>query len=150
MSLNIYINKRDIPVGLKYVNYNDKFFGSVELKNTKITEYILSEIDNAIYNSKDTFIGRDHELGALNKSLLSTGCKTLLNIISNPNVCFDVIECGQNALKCLTLITQGNILWTHPVLLIDKNSDCDIEINNKKFNYTLDLVNYFELLMKDE
>ena len=150
MSLKIYTKKESIPSHLKYVNYNDKFFASVELIDTPIHNNALRIIDKATYNSKDTFIGRDKSLGALNKSFLSTGCKTILNIASNPNICFDVIECGQNALNCLTMLTQGHILWTYPVLITDTNSECDIEINGKIFTHTIDLADYFEAIAKGE
>lgn len=150
MSLKVYTHKEDIPNHIKYINYNDKFFSSVELKDDDTTKSILSRIDKAKYNSSDTFIGRDESLGALNKNLLSTGCKTILNIASHPEICFDVIECGQNALKCLTLLNQGYILWTFPVLITNKSEPCDIEVNNIKFTCTIDLATYFEKLAMGE
>ncbi len=150
MSLKVYTHKSEIPSHIKYINYNDKFFSSVELKDSNLIRNILDKIDKATYNSKDTFIGRDKALGALNKNLLSTGCKTILNIASNPEICFDVIECGQNAIKCLTLLTQGHILWTLPVLITDIDDTCDIEINGKKFTHSIDLAEYFERLAMEE
>lgn len=150
MSLKVYTRKEDIPSHIKYINYNDKFFSSIELKDDNVTREVLGKIDKAEYNSKDTFVGRDKSLGALNKNLLSTGCKTILNIASHPEMCFDVIECGQNALNCLTLLKQGHILWTFPVIITDKNSICDIEVNNIKFTHIIDLATYFERLAMGE
>lgn len=148
MSLVIYTQKEQIPKSVKYINYNDKFFASVELNDNTLTKNVLCKIDKATYNSKDTFTGRDKSLGALNKNLLSTGCKTILNIVSNPDKCFDVIECGQNAINCLTMIHQGHILWTYPVLITGIDSKCDIEIHGKKFKNIMDLADYFEQLAK--
>ena len=133
MSLIIYTNRKDIPSDVRYIHSNDTFFNSVSLKNSATTEKILKDIDKAQYNSPITFIGRDMQLGALNKNNLSTGCKTLLNIISNPDKCFNIIECGKNVFRLLPLITTGHILWQYPVLHVIGTSECDIIIDNKHF-----------------
>lgn len=142
MSLRIYVKKSDIPNGIKIVNYNDKFFNLVSLKNDSVTRDILLHIDRARYNSADTFIGRDETLGALNKSCLSTGSKTLLNIAYRADVCFDVIECGQNALRELVKIKEGIVLWECPVLLIHDAEECDIVINDRRFLNTMEFAEY--------
>lgn len=77
MSLKVITDKKDIN---RVVDYNDIYFNKIRLENNSITTKIMEEIDKAHYSSESTFIGRDKSLGALNKNLLSTGCKTLLNI----------------------------------------------------------------------
>ena len=81
---------------------------------------------------------------------MSTGCKTLLNIISNPEKCFDVIECWQNALQKVIQFTSGNILWENPVILIYEPTICDIVINDKSFTNTMSLAEYVTNLMLGE
>ena len=133
MSLRIYTDKKDIPSNLTVINYNDKFFDGVTLSDSEISNKIMNAVDHAKYSSPNTFVGRDESLGNLNKEHLSTGCKTLLNIISNPDKCFDVIECGQNALALIPFIKEGNILWKTPVLHFRGNAECDILIDGKHF-----------------
>lgn len=133
MSLVVYTDRKQIPETMMYVNYNDKFFNGTSLKDGPKVREALRKIDKAEYNSEITFIGRDKELGALNKSNLSTGCKTIINIINNPEVCFDVIECGQNALELLHLVDNGHILWKMPILHFVGEASCNIEINGNKF-----------------
>lgn len=133
MSLNVYTNREDIPKGMQFINYNDKFFLSTSLRNDKFSGMVMKKIDKAEFHSRDTFIGRDKSLGALNKEHLSTGCKTLLNIINNSDKCFDVMECGQNALELLPIITEGNILWINPVLHFIGDAECDIIIHDNRF-----------------
>ncbi len=41
---------------------------------------------------------------------LSTGSKILLNIYRYPELCFNVMECGDNALELLAGIKKDNIL----------------------------------------
>lgn len=135
MCLTIYTNKADIPNNIDFIDYNDLFFEGVRLEDSDITSKILMEIDKAKYNSPLTFIGRDESIGALSKSNLSTGSKTLLNIISNTDKCFSLAECGQNALCLLPYITNGIVLWEVPVLhYSEKYTNCDIRIDNKQFN----------------
>lgn len=133
MSLTIYTDKNKIPKEMELIDYNDLFFEEVNLVDNEITKKILMDIDKATYNSPLTFIGRDSSLGALNKSNLSTGSKTLLNIVSNKDKCFDVAECGQNALSLIPYIKNGNILWKVPVLhYLGDCEQCDIIMDNKK------------------
>ncbi len=41
---------------------------------------------------------------------LSTGSKILLNLYRYPELCFNVMECGDNALELLAGIKKDNIL----------------------------------------
>ncbi len=95
---------------------------------------ILKTVDKAEFNSSQTFVRKTKELGALNKSMLSTGTKTLINIIQHPEICFNVEECGNNALQFITRIYQGIILWQSPFLAYYGNKECDIVYHGKSFN----------------
>lgn len=134
MSLYIYTRIEDIANGVKLIRNNDSYFKQTMLEDTPLVRKVLREIDKAEYSSPLYFVGRDKNMGALNKSCLSTGCKTLLNIIQNPDICFDVIECGPNALELLPEITNGTILWQVPTLVFDSSCDCDIVSNNRHFS----------------
>lgn len=131
MSLKVITDKKDIN---RVVDYNDIYFNKIRLENNSITTKIMEEIDKAHYSSESTFIGRDKSLGALNKNLLSTGCKTLLNIAYNPNVCFSVAECGPNALYALSKLNNGIVYWENPVLFLTEDTKCDIEYKGKHYN----------------
>ena len=142
MSLVIYTSKEELMVGMQYVNYNDQFFQWMYLHDDETTKTILREIDRARYNSKTTFIGRDKDLGVLNKEYLSSGCKTLLNILYNPDKCFDISLCGNNALSLLRLIKNGNVVWRKPVLHFVGESDCDIIIDGYHFTDFREFLHY--------
>ena len=135
MALYIYTNKEDIDKsGKDLITINDLFFDSeTTLKDCKIVKTILLTIDRAKYNSDLTFIGRTKELGALNKSMLSTGTKTLLNVLQHPDKCFDVCECGNNVLSLLPLITEGSIYWSIPTVAYTGKPECDIVCNGKEY-----------------
>lgn len=135
VGLAVYTQKEYIPDGMKYIRINDEFFdGFTNLVNTKDVARVLEKIDHATYHSASTFIGRNPKLGALNKSLLSTGTKTLLNILANPEICFDVCECGDNALELLIKFNEGNVLWKAPILAYSGDGKCNIDMNGIHYN----------------
>lgn len=144
MSLHVYTELTGKPTDIQFIDYNDIFFNSVALKDDAITRTILEVIDKAKYNSANTIIGRDPTLGALNKNCLSTGCKTLLNILYNPDKCFDLIECGTNVLELLPIIKNGNVYWRYPIVYFCNYDDveCDIETDNKHFDSFRDFLGY--------
>lgn len=116
MSLQVY-NKTDPPISV-IVDNATYFDGHTELDSGDMCAGILKVIDKAVYNSPATFIGRDPSLGALYKQHLSTGTKTLLNISQHRDLCFDTIECGNNALTLLMGFTEGQAVL-HPGVVWD-------------------------------
>lgn len=143
MSLKIYRTKDEIPNGIRFVNSNDAYFnGHTQLNGSELESEILRCIDKARYNSAFTFIGRDVNLGALNIQQLSTGTKTLLNILSNPDVCFNVVECGSNALRLLPLVKDGHILWRTAFAPYSGDALCDISYHDKEFSNFYEFMRY--------
>ena len=150
MCLKIYTRKKDIPKGTRCEICNDRYFKGMELHNDEVTKKILKEIDNAYYYSSRAFIDRGKSPGAIDIDQLSTGCKTLLNIVYNPETCFSLIECGHNALEAaLTILSQGIALWEYPSFIVTNIKECNVEIDGRKFTNTMQVARYFEHLMKE-
>ena len=55
----------------------------------------------------------------LNIDKLSTGCKTALNIMYNPDKIFDIRECGDNALDVIYALPDGNVVCDYPLISFD-------------------------------
>lgn len=128
MSLQVYRSIVELSSNIRVIKNNDSFFDVMtDLTNTELVCEILRTVDKAEFNSSQTFIGRTKELGALHKSMLSTGTKTLINIIHHPEICFNVAECGNNALQFIPKITEGHILWELPVVVCRDRPKCDID-----------------------
>ena len=53
----------------------------------------------------------------INIDKLSTGCKTTLNILYNPDVIFDIRECGENALDVIYSLPKGKVYCDYPLIL---------------------------------
>lgn len=144
MSLQVYDNSGQLPPSLEYIRYNDAFFNlNTKLSNGELTASILLDIDKATYVSPETFIGRNKAWGSLFKDNLSTGTKTLLNILQYPEKCFDVLECGNNALCFLRRIHTGNVVWNCiATSLIDDDEDCDIVYRGRHFTNIVDFLEF--------
>ena len=57
----------------------------------------------------------------------------MLNILNYPNVCFDVIECGDNVLELLPYVKDGHILWKDCICAYDGDEDSDIIYKGKHY-----------------
>lgn len=134
MSLHIYTSENFIPQEMRLVLWSDSYFDThTYLSTDKLVTDILWTVDKAKYNNKNSFISRIPDIGVLNKTYLSSGTKTLLNIINHPNVCFSAETCGGNALDFISCIHSGNILWRLAVLNYAGDSEaCDIVLNGEK------------------
>ena len=90
MSLKVY-ERGTQPVNT--IVSNDAFFNSrTSLDNTEKVRELLLKIDDAVWLSPETFLCNKHkEWGGIFKNNLSTGMKTVLNIIAYKDVCFDTI-----------------------------------------------------------
>lgn len=137
MALRLYIDKESVPVSIQRLN--DAYFGVyTPLRDTPFTREVLCDIDQAEYFNAEEFYGRDSKTRTISREYLSTGAKTLLNIESHPDVCFDVLECGSNALLKLTRLHSGMIYWEYPVFLF-QDIECDIEFDGVVYNQVSDL-----------
>jgi len=142
MSLNIFTVESEIPKNMELITYNDAYFNLyTSIPKSDLSLYILREVEKAKYSSDITFIGRTEEFGSLYKECLSTGTKTLFNIMQHQDKCFDVLECGTNALVMLLYI-QGNILWREPFIVYKTlyKEHCDINFKGVHYDRIEDFV----------
>ena len=141
MSLQVY-NKTDPPMSV--IVDNDTYFdGHTELDSGDMCAGVLKVIDKAVYNSPATFIGRDTSLGALYKQHLSTGTKTLLNVLSHPDKCFSTIECGYNSISSRAMYIPNTFIFS-PGLTSD---NIDIVWDGKHFTKLSELKGYLSEVM---
>ena len=146
--LNFY-DKRD---NINPIMSNDIFFNAhTKIQDLDIVKDILKIVDKAERLSDLTFIGRSNKFGPLDKQCLSTGTKTLLNIIQYKEKCFNISECGINVLELLPLL-DGNVYCNHyinfPITKENKNSQ--IKYRGKLFSNLIDFNEYYEEVYNEE
>ena len=113
--ITIY-KKSAIPKNIEIVVLNDIFFNkyTVEKLDERAVE-IVEKIDRSKMLNKYMIYSRFNGT-ALNIDKLSTGCKTALNIMYNPDKIFDICECGDNALDVIYSLSQGNVYCSYPFI----------------------------------
>lgn len=116
--ITIY-KKKQIPKNMELIVLNDIYFNkfTVSLIDDKAAK-IISKIDNSVMLSNYT-ISSKFDGGVLNIDKLSTGCKTVLNVLYNPDKIFDIRECGDNAIDVLYGLQTGNICCDYPLISFD-------------------------------
>lgn len=145
MSLVVYLSKGEVPKGMHYIEENDAYFnGFTTLSGTDFEKKVLKEIDKAeIVNEYSVIFIQHREFGAFNIENLCTGTKTLLNVYRHPDRCFNVLECGDNALEFLCDIKEGHIVWEYPFInLLRDDETCDIECRGKHFTNIVEFLDY--------
>ena len=111
--------KNAIPKTMTLEVNNDIFFNknTSELLDEHAKE-IIRQIDSSELSGKYAIKSRFNGM-LLNIDRLSTGCKTVLNILYNPDRVFDIRECGENALDVLYALPCGNIYCDYPLISFD-------------------------------
>ena len=107
--ITIFKNKKDIPQDMEYVELNDIYFNqNTALKLDDKAEEIIETVDGAKLISKFKMRSKFNDI-VLDVDKLSAGCKTVLNVLYNPDKVFCLKECGNNALEILFGLNAGNV-----------------------------------------
>lgn len=117
--ITIYKNKDDIPQNMEYVELNDVFFNqnTVSQLDDRAKE-IVQQIDEAKLIGKYKIESKFNGV-ILDVDHLSTGCKTVLNVLYYPDKVFCLKECGYNALEILFCLENGSVYSDYAVIPFD-------------------------------
>ena len=113
--------KGTVPKTMELIIMNDIYFNqtTVSLLDDRAAE-IIDRIDSSVMTGQFTILSRFDGM-TLNIDKLSTGCKTALNVLYNPQKVFDIRECGDNALDLIYALPEGNIYCDYPLISFDMN-----------------------------
>lgn len=133
MSLRLYTDVSLIPDGVEYKHNSNTFFITRNklLPDTDEVRRLMREIDKAEYQTDKTFIGRFIPNAGILNRYLSTGCKTALNILLFPDICFDAISAGDNAKEAIVRIKDGIVVMEDTFMSSGRNCDIDVIMNDK-------------------
>jgi len=107
--ITIFKNKKDIPQDMEYVELNDIYFNqNTASKLDDRAKKVIEIIDEAKLISKYKICSKFNDI-ILDVDKLSAGCKTVLNVLYNPDKVFCLKECGINALEVLYGFETGNV-----------------------------------------
>lgn len=106
----VYTNKQDSE---NWILQNDWYF-NLYTSNEKFTEedkVVIWQIDHAKL-TEDKRIETKYGLGTIRN--LSSGCKTMLNVMKNPQKIVNADECGQNVLDILFSMDGISLYMSRP------------------------------------
>lgn len=107
--ITIFKNKNDIPQDVEYVELNDIYFNhNTARKLDDRAQKVIGIIDQAKLIGKYKISSKFNNI-ILDVDKLSVGCKTVLNVLYNPDKVFCLKECGNNALEVLYNLEVGNV-----------------------------------------
>lgn len=123
--IDIYTEKKDSK---DWIIKNDLFFNlntsNEEMSDNEVA--LIKQIDDAKL-TLDKHIETKYGLGTIRN--LSSGCKTLLNIVKHPEKVVCVEECGPNVLKVIFAMDNIKIYMSRPSLA-DIPDDTIIRFND--------------------
>ena len=123
--IDIYTEKKNSK---DWIIQNDLYF-NLNTSNEDMTERdinLIKQADNAVL-TPDRHIQTRYGLGTIRN--LSSGCKTLLNIIKHPDKVVCVEECGPNVLKIIFEMDNIKIYMSRPSF-VDVSDNTKIRFNN--------------------
>ena len=136
--ITIFKNKNDIPQDMEYVELNDIYFNqNTARKLDDRASKVIGIIDEAKLISKYKICSKFDDI-VLDVDKLSVGCKTVLNVLYNPDKVFCLKECGNNALEALYNLEAGNVYSDYALIpfempavsvqtSLEKKEICDYE-----------------------
>ena len=117
--ITIYKKKKNIPDDMEYVELNDVFFNqNTVARIDDSARAIIEQIDASKLLGKYKIESRFNGV-ALDIDCLSTGCKTVLNVLYFPDKVFCLKECGNNALEILYGLETGSVYSDYAVIPFD-------------------------------
>ena len=117
--ITIFKNKQDIPENMEYIELNDIFFNqNTVAKLDEEAASIIEKIDGSKFISRYKIQSR-FDNAVLNIDKLSSGCKTVLNVLYYPDKVFCLKECGNNALEILYGFENGYVYSDYELIPFD-------------------------------
>ncbi len=117
--IRVYKDLKDIPSNVEYIHCNDYFFNTVTVHVLdERARAIIKKIDDSEMISKYK-IESKYDGTVINITLLSTGCKTVLNTLYFPDKVFCLKECGYNALVEMYKLERGNVFSEYSLVPIE-------------------------------
>jgi hypothetical protein len=120
--ITIFKNKSDIPQDMEYIELNDVYFNqnTASVLDEK-AKPIIESIDESELLSKYKMRSKFDDI-TLDTDKLSAGCKTVLNVMYNPEKVFCLKECGNNALNALFALSSGNVYSNYALIPFEMES----------------------------
>ena len=138
--ITLFKIKKDIPDDMHYVELKDVYFNqnTVSVLDDRAGA-IVEKIDASRLIGKYKIESKFNGV-TLDIDCLSTGCKTVLNVLYFPEKVFCLKECGDNALEVLYSLEAGTVYSDYAIIPFDMDK---VKVSDK--NGTRIISDYEEL-----
>ena len=139
--LNIYVGKENLPKNIIFVFDVEAAFPLVSVTGDELQRKVLSDVEKGTYLNSKRFVDRFG--GQLYYSDMSTGSKAVMAVAALTDKIINCDECGENALRLMSLIDEGNIYLSQRSIGLPWCRDCKVSYNGKVFE-RISLLNDYE------
>lgn len=110
MALNVWIREEDLPKNRRLIDCNNAYFDAYlhELVIDAKVRQIVKKIDGATFIDDEVLYSKYG--GVMGIRDLSAGCKVYLDVYTFKDKLFDTFEAGENVLRELIKLGDGNVL----------------------------------------
>lgn len=139
--ISIYTNLDTLPKDKKFIFDADAAILSVEIIGNEFQRRILNKIEHGEYYDSSRFIDR---FGiSLYYDSMSTGSKALFLIdFYKDSAIINCTECGENALRMLSYINEGNIFIDNRLNPLPWDIDYPVVFNDREWSHVSLLNDY--------
>lgn len=141
MGMHIYFDWQ-VPSELTVIKNNNRFFDTTTYpKVDERCRDIVQLIDKSTVSPDLTKVSSNvFNLPPVPLSEISAGSKTLLNILYNPTLCFDLHECGRFAMWYAIYHLSGYGILRARTLPLEFPEDCNVFYNDVQYTNIMDLL----------
>lgn len=127
--LNIYIGKESLPEDKKFIFDVESVFLLVKITGSDFQRKVIEEIEHGSYYDNKRF--KDRFGGLLYYSNMSTGSKALFEAEYLINDIINISECGENALRMLSYLNNGNVYFDRRDFALPWDIDYPVTCNGR-------------------
>ena len=132
--IEVFLGNRSLSEKEKkqLVRLNDLWFNSIysDMDFNSTVKNIIKSIDGVDYLGEYRIQAKFTKY-AIGVKELSTGCKTVLNILACPDNIFDISECGENALEEVFKLDRGKVYIENFVDIAGMKGNIILHYNGK-------------------
>lgn len=118
-----YLYRNKDKLNLRIARYNDSWFNAYYMNKMPVTDavkHMIQTIDGVQYAGGYNILSKydENRQQIISMMNLSTGCKTVINCMTFPEVIFSMDECGENALSELLKIPNGKLYFSSVPMIV--------------------------------
>ncbi len=127
--LNIYTSMDSLPKDRKFIFDVDPVINAVKITGNEFQRMVIERIEKGSYHNNAMF--KDRFGGLLYYNSMSIGSKALFVVEYYSDWVINCTECGENALRLLSYLKEGNIFISNRMNPLPWDVDYPVTFNGR-------------------